>query len=222
MDIIQSINKNKNLYKHLICKIKICLTCDYDDESWNKLLFAEKMFNELDKKQEIYLQTNAQSDYNILINNYYTVEEVLNELKDDIVGHYKMASIIMLDNMKYDEISKFYEKINKVMKKYINLKNASEDVFYYSGKDIANFISKLLKYIKSHDIPNIRFIPVSYLEQYENIITIDYKDWITLIKTLRSTMKYLNDINDEEMSIIKDLYILINVYYFIVITGGSH
>ena len=85
------------------------------------------------------------------------------------------------------------------------------------------FITVVEKYyIKNHDIPNIRFIPIPYLEKHENIVTIDYKEWITLIKTLRSTMKYLNDIFDDEMNKIKDEYILLNVYYFIVISGGDH
>ena len=117
MDIILTINKNKNLFTHLIYKIKVCLICDFDDENWNKLTFAEKMFNELDKNIEDYLSSKSQADYNVLNNNYFTVEEVLTELKDDIVSKYKLASVVMLDNMKLDEIKVFYEKI-----KCINIK----------------------------------------------------------------------------------------------------
>ena len=221
MDIIQTINKNKNLFTHLIYKIKVCLICDFDEENWNKLTFAEKMFNELDKNIEDYLSSKSQADYNVLNNNYFTVEEVLTELKDDIVSKYKLASVVMLDNMKLDEIKVFYEKIKKVMSKYINISNASSDIFYYSGKELSYFVSTILKYINTHEIPNKKFIPIAYLLQFENVITVEYKDWIMLFKSIRSTMKYLNDLNDEEMIIIKDKYMLFNVYYFIVISGGD-
>lgn len=222
MDIIQTINKNKNLFTHLIYKIKVCLICDFDEENWNKLTFAEKMFNELDKNIEDYLSSKSHADYNVLNNNYFTVEEVLTELKDDIVSKYKLASVVMLDNMKLDEIKVFYEKIKKVMSKYINISNASSDIFYYSGKELSSFVSTILKYINAHEIPNKKFIPIAYLLQFENVITLEYKDWIMLFKSIRSTMKYLNDFNDEEMTIIKDKYMLLNVYYFIVISGGNH
>lgn len=222
MEIFQQINRNKTKFKHLIYKTKICLICNYDEDNWNKLMFVEKMFNELDNKIERYNQSNSQSDFNIICNDYYSVEEMLNELKDDIVNKFKMPSIVMLDNMKVDEITNFYDVIQRVMNKYLNLKEASSDIFYYSGRDLSKFITHLLKYLETHEVKNIRLIPVQYFQNYANVITLEYKDWIMLFKYIRTTMKYLNEYDDNEIVKLKEEFVLLNVYYFIVISGGDH
>ena len=45
-------------------------------------------------------------------------------------------------------------------------------------------------------IPNVsnKKIPINYLENNQNIITIYYKEWIELFKQLNYTMKYISEV----------------------------
>ena len=77
-------------------------------------------------------------------------------------------------------------------------------------------------YVNTHDIPNKRLIPLSYLESHETIITISLQDWITLFKNIHTAMKYVNNYNDEEINKLKKDFAFLNVYYFIILTGGNN
>ena len=74
MDIIQLVNKNKNQFKRTIYILKILLACKYDEENYNKLMFVERIYDSLGDKVTKYEESNETTDYNILCNDYSTVE----------------------------------------------------------------------------------------------------------------------------------------------------
>lgn len=221
MDIVNIINKNKNKITREIYINKIFLKIINDVDNSDKLAFVESINNALDNRIETYLETLAPKDYNLLENDYNTITSLLYELNEDVVSKQKIASAIMLDNMKIDELISFYNLFLKVFSKYQNIQQASSDIFYHSGLELSSFINRFLKYIKKNDLTNMKFIPITYLEEHSTIITLDFKNWLVLIKNLKATMKYLSDRNDQEIIDLRKEFELINVYYFIVITGGD-
>lgn len=221
MNIIQSIKKNQNNIKRDIYINKIFLKIIDDVDNSDKLAFVESINNSLDKRMQKYLETLEPSDYNLLENDYNTIVSLLDELKEDVVNKQKLVSAIMLENMKGTEIESFYKIFVDIYSKYKNIQQASSDIFYHSGMELSSFISKLVKYIKSHEVNNLKFIPLSFLEEHTAIITLDFKSWIILLKNLKITMKYLNDMNDVTIESLRKEFEKINVYYFIVITGGD-
>ncbi len=221
MDIVKLINKNQNKINHDIYINKIFLKISDDIDNTDKLAFVESINNALDKRVEKYLETLAPNDYNLLENDYNTVVSLLDELKEDVVNKQKLASAIMLDNMKINELIDFYNKFLEIYAKYQNIQQASSDIFYHSGIELSSFIVKLIKYIETHNIENLKFIPLAYLKEHTTIITLDFNSWIVLLKNLRITMKYLNTMQDTTIVSLRKDFELINVYYFIVITGGD-
>lgn len=221
MDIIQLITKNRNKINHDIYANKIFLKITNDIDNIDKLTFIESINNTLNKRIERYIQTNDDKDYNLLENDYNTVVNLLDELKEDVINKQKLPCAVMLDNMKLDEITSFYNLFNKVYSKYQNIFQASSDIFYHSGYELSSYVTKLVRYIKTHEIENLKFIPLKYLEEHATIITLDLKNWLILIKNIKTTMKYLNNLSDDVINELRKELELLNVYYFIVIDGGE-
>lgn len=221
MDIIQLINKNRNQFKRTIYILKILLECKKDEENYNKLLFVERIYDSLDTEVTKYESTSQVTDYNILCNDFTTVESMLRELKEDVMENFRISSVVFLDNLKLDELLTFYDNFMKVMSNYNSIEQASNDIFYYSGKELSNFIMHLVKYINGNDSINKRLIPIDYLEKHQTIISISIQDWIKLFNCIRTAMKYIsNDSADAQK--LKSDFSFLTVYYFIVLTGGSN
>lgn len=221
MDIIQTINKNKNKITHDIYILKIYLIIFTDNDNSDKLDYVETIFEGLDERINAYQNNSCESNLNLLENDYLTVTSLLNELKSDVLAKQKIAGVIMLDNMKTEELSLFYEEFIQVYKPYKSIEQASSDIFYHSGLELSNFDMRLIKYIEGLKDINLKLIPLSFLKEYTTIITISLNNWLMLIKNLRVTLKYLSKENDDVINKLKKEFVKINVYYFIVITGGD-
>lgn len=221
MDIIQTINKNKNKITHDIYMLKIYLIIFTDNDNSDKLDYVETIFEGLDERINAYQNNSCESNLNLLENDYLTVTSLLNELKSDVLAKQKIAGVIMLDNMKTEELSLFYEEFIQVYKPYKSIEQASSDIFYHSGLELSNFDMRLIKYIEGLKDINLKLIPLSFLKEYTTIITISLNNWLMLIKNLRVTLKYLSKENDDVINKLKKEFVKINVYYFIVITGGD-
>lgn len=221
MDIIQTINKNKNKITHDIYILKIYLAIFIDNDNSDKLDYVETIFEGLDERINTYQSDPKDSNLNLLENDYLTVTSLLNELKSDVLSKQKIAGAIMLDNMKTDELALFYKEFIQVYKPYKSIEQASSDIFYHSGLELSNFDMRLIKYIEGLKDVNLKLIPLSFLKEYTSIITISLNNWLMLIKNLKVTLKYLSKENDDIINELKKEFIKINVYYFIVITGGD-
>ena len=221
MDIIQTINKNKNKITHDIYILKIYLIIFTDNDNSDKLDYVETIFEGLDERINAYQNNSCESNLNLLENDYLTVTSLLNELKSDVLAKQKISGVIMLDNMKTEELSLFYEEFIQVYKPYKSIEQASSDIFYHSGLELSNFDMRLIKYIEGLKDVNLKLIPLSFLKEYTTIITISLNNWLMLIKNLKVTLKYLSKENDDVINKLKKEFVKINVYYFIVITGGD-
>lgn len=221
MDIIQTINKNKNKITHDIYILKIYLIIFTDNDNSDKLDYVETIFEGLDERINTYQNNSCESNLNLLENDYLTVTSLLIELKSDVLAKQKIAGVIMLDNMKTEELSLFYEEFIQVYKPYKSIEQASSDIFYHSGLELSNFDMCLIKYIEGLKDVNLKLIPLSFLKEYTTIITISLNNWLMLIKNLKVTLKYLSKENDDVINKLKKEFVKINVYYFIVITGGD-
>lgn len=221
MELIQLVRKNQATFLHKIYVLKILIKCTNDTENMNKLEYVERIYSTLNDQIDNYAITLDPSDYNMLDNDYHTIESLLVEIREEVVPLHKITTVLMLDNMKVDEIMLFYEEFINVYSKYNDINVASTDIFYYSGKEIASYIISLLKYINSHDVSNINLIPVSLLEERSNVITLSMKEWLQTIQIIKTTLKYLSEFIDGDIETLRRKFITLNVYYFIVITGGN-
>lgn len=219
---IQKIIKDIKKINHSIYKIKILLKCVNNQHLNEQLNYVINIYNELIKNIDKYQLEENPVIYNLIDNDYFTINNVIKEIEEDLYPQFRLVSVVYLDNLKEEEIIKFYDLLNNILNKYDNIHSACEYLYYHSGKDISLFISKLLKYIKENITENnLRRLPITYLENNANMITIFYKEWIELFKQLNFTMKYINNESNKEYLLLKEEYQKLLVYYFIVITEGK-
>jgi len=221
MEIIKIINKNKNKILHDIYVLKIYLLKSHDEENSGKLVFVESIYKGLDNRINTFINSLKDTDYNILENDYTTITSLLDELKNDVLAKQKLVGALMLDNMKPNELISFYDEYQKIMDKYENINIASSDILNSTRGVLSNFISLLLNYINTHDVCDKHLMPLKYLEANEAVNMLSTSEWLMLVKNLKLTMKYLNKNNDEEILHLRTIFIKINVYYFIVVSGGT-
>lgn len=223
MTRIEQINKNIKTFERMISIFNILLICIDNQEINEKLIYTKNLVKELKNNYELYLEQENIILFNKIDNDLFTINNLINELKEDIFNKFKLVSIVYLDNLKDEELIIFYDNLNNILKEHHNIKNACEYIYYHSGKEISEFITKLLNYINKN-IPNInnKKIPITYLENNKNIVTIYYKEWIDLFKQLNYTMKYIADETNQDYLLLKQEYQILLVYYFIVITEGQN
>ena len=147
MKIIQMVKNSKPIFLRKIYTLKCLLLCTNDLSNIEKLEYTSKVYESFDERIDEIEKFDSTEAYNILDNDYNTVESLLSELREDVTSKFKITSVLMLDNMKIDELIIFHEKLCEVMSKYQNIDIASNDIFYYSGKEISSFIVRLLNYI---------------------------------------------------------------------------
>lgn len=223
MTRIEQINKNIKTFERMISIFNILLICIDNQEINEKLIYTKNLLKELKNNYELYLEQENIILFNKIDNDLFTINNLINELKEDLFNKFKLVSIVYLDNLKDEELIIFYDNLNNILKEHHNIKNACEYIYYHSGKELSDFITKLLNYINKY-IPNInnKKIPITYLENNKNIITIYYKEWIDLFKQLNYTMKYIADETNQDYLLLKQEYQILLVYYFIVITEGQN
>lgn len=223
MTRIEQINKNIKTFERMISIFNILLICIDNQEINEKLIYTKNLLKELKNNYELYLEQENIILFNKIDNDLFTINNLINELKEDLFNKFKLVSIVYLDNLKDEELIIFYDNLNNILKEHHNINNACEYIYYHSGKELSDFITKLLNYINKY-IPNInnKKIPITYLENNKNIITIYYKEWIDLFKQLNYTMKYIADETNQDYLLLKQEYQILLVYYFIVITEGQN
>lgn len=223
MTRIEQINKNIKIFERSINICNILILCIYNQELNEKLIYTKKLLDELKSNYHKYLEQENIVLYNQIDNDMFTINNLINELKEDLYNQFKLVSIVYLDNIKDEELLIFYQNLNQILKEHNSIKEACEYIYYHSGKELSIFITKLLNHINKY-IPNInnKRIPISYLENNQNIVTIYYKEWIELFKHLNYTMKYISDEVNKDYLLLKEEYQILLVYYFIVITEGQN
>lgn len=223
MTRIEQINKNIKIFERFIMIFNILNLCINNQEINEKIIYTKKLLEELKNNYHKYLEQENIIVYNQIDNDTFTINNLIAELKEDLYNKFKLVSIVYLDNLKDEELVIFYDNLNKLLQKHISIKEACEYIYYHSGKELSVFITKLLNYISKY-IPNVsnKKIPINYLENNQNIITIYYKEWIELFKQLNYTMKYISDESNEDYLLLKQEYQILLVYYFIVITEGQN
>lgn len=223
MTRIEQINKNIKIFERSINIFNILILCINNQELNEKLIYTKKLLDELKSNYHKYLEQENIILYNQIDNDIFTINNLINELKDDLYNQFKLVSIVYLDNLKDEELLIFYQNLNQILKEHNSIKEACEYIYYHSGKNLSIFITKLLNYINKY-IQNInnKRIPISYLENNQNIVTIYYKEWIELFKQLNYTMKYISDESNKDYLLLREEYQILLVYYFIVITEGQN
>lgn len=227
MEVIEKIIKNEKNIKHDIYVLKVLMLCQTDTENQKKLDYIEKKSTEMSSNIMLYeLKVNEQKSsteltslYNQITNDCDTILDLISEIKDDVFPRFKLASMIIIDNMSNDVLENFYEEVRKALSNFNNIEEASDYYYYHTGEQLSDFIVDLLDYIKEAPERVLRLIPISYFESKKTIITLSFKNWFEIFNNIRFTLKYVGNYRRKEYLDLMEKYRVLEVYYFIIITG---
>ena len=125
---------------------------------------------------------------------------------------------MIINNKKDSEIEKFYENVKKTLKDYKTLSEARDYLFYHSGVVLEKFIGDLLAYVDLDDEQVARRLPVKFLEKYQTIITLSFKEWVDIFN-IKFTLKYVGNINKTKYLNLIKKYERLEVIYFILLAA---
>lgn len=189
------------------------------DDFKERLAYVEKLYDSRNHYYELYLETNDESNYNILVNNYYTIEEQLDILKQICYNKFKITTHVFLDNLKLVELKEFDNCLTSIIKQFNNLDDACDYIYYHCGKDVSEYIKKVIEYCLEKQINN-RLIPLEYLKSQQNIISLNSQELVKIYNALNITMKYLRSKDLTYQELYKQ-FMMMRVYYFISITNSE-
>lgn len=225
MELINEVSKNNKKLIHEIYMFKILLLITSDkqlkQECSDKLNYIEKLSETITKNIDMYKETNNHVIYNLIDNDYYTIKKLLGELKEDLYKQFRLAVLVIIDNMKNDDIIVFYNQLSNKLIGFKDIDEACTYIYYHSGEALSSFIRELVLYLKKNSNEKTqKMVGLDYYLSKENIITIYYKEWIEIFEHLRFTMKYLS-CNNQDYLKLYHMYQTLLVDSFIVISGGK-
>nr|HPN89928.1 hypothetical protein [Bacilli bacterium] len=159
MEIVERITKAEKNIKHSLLLIKVLLLFSDDPENQRKLDYIERKYQDLQSTLMLYeLKLNEINQdeaeintlYNQSANDCETILSMIAEIKEDIFPRFKLASMIIIDNMNNETLENFYEELKRVLGDFNNIDEACDYLYYHTGDMLSNFITDLLAYIKAY------------------------------------------------------------------------
>lgn len=227
MEVIERIIKNEKTIKHDIYMLKILMLTQADYENQKKLDYIEKKSIEMSSNIMLY-EANLNGGksaidlaplFNQITNDCDTILDLISEIKDDVYPRFKLASMIIIDNMSNEVLENFYEEVKKTISQFNSMEEASDYLFYNTGEQLSRFVADLLEYIKDAPERILRLIPIDYFQSKKTIITLSVKNWFEIFNNIRFTLKYVGNYRRHEYQAIMEKYRALEVYYFIIISG---
>ncbi|HHU24221.1 MAG: hypothetical protein PHG08_09520 [Bacilli bacterium] len=231
MEIVERILKAEKNIKHSLLLIKVLLLFSSDPENQRKLDYIERKYQDLQSTLMLYElklneinqdETEINALYNQSANDCETILNMLAEIKEDIFPRFKLASMIIIDNMNNETLENFYEELKRVLSDFNNIDEACDYLYYHTGDMLSNFITDLLAYIKAYAPERLlRLIPIAYFESKQTIITLSFVDWVQIFNNIRFTLKYVGNLEKTKYQALMEQYRKLEVFYFIIITSHS-
>lgn len=224
MDSISKVLKiQKSLYRSLIT-LEILMLCYQEAESKKQLDFAKVRYDELVILTEKYQNdelSEAEKELceNQIMNDCESIYSLLTELKEHYFSIFKLITVMVINNKKDSEIDKFFQDLKDILKSYQTLREARDYLFYHSGVALEKFIRDLLAYIDLDDEQVARRLPVKFLEKYQTIITLNFKEWVDIFNNIKFTLKYVGNINKTKYQALIKKYERLEVIYFILLAA---
>lgn len=224
MQNLTKVNKiQKSLYRSIIT-LEILMLCYEDAEARRRLDFARERYDTLVKLTEKYENDKLSDDEkeiceNQIINDCDSIYALLAEIKEEYFSIFKLITVMIINNKKDSEIEKFYENVKKTLKDYKTLSEARDYLFYHSGVVLEKFIGDLLAYVDLDDEQVARRLPVKFLEKYQTIITLSFKEWVDIFNNIKFTLKYVGNINKTKYLNLIKKYERLEVIYFILLAA---
>jgi hypothetical protein len=220
MESIEKVMACSKQFERDIIILKILLKCYHNYEEEQKLQYIEKVYRNMLDEIVFYKKVENQVLVNEIENDYDTVSSLLREQQEDIYAKFHLPCMMVIDNLRGEELKQFYSDVSSLLQNYPNINVATHQLYQTSSNTWSHYIDDLCHYIDRYASSQIKkLLPLTYLKNNTCITSLDYKTVMQLYKSIRLTVKYVADANPDEFQDLKNRFREIQLLYFILIAG---
>ena len=202
-----------------IDRIHILLLLSPSEELSKQLEYTESLYLSMLELLEDNMENEEATIVNRLTNDCETVNNLLNDIKEDLSKNIKLMPLLYLDKLKGEVLAYFYGKLEELLEQAEKLENLPSYINENSGDEIIGFMKELLTYVKEYaSEQELRLIPLKYIEELTHKVEFDLKKWMEFQKNVSFTLKYIHCDNQEACNTMHEAFWLFELYYFIMIS----
>ena len=216
------VSKIMKFRKEVIAKmdrINILLLLSPNEELSQSMAYVTDIYASMLEFAEGNLDNEEASVINRLTNDVETVNNILNDIKEDISSNFKLVSLLFLESLKGEILVYFYEKLADILDNVGSINNILEYINQNKSNELRRFLDQVVNYIKIYATEkDYHLLPLNYLENVNCEETFNTKKWTELYNNVRFTLKYINCPNVVDEERIKEAFWEFELYYYIAIT----
>ena len=216
------VSKIMKFRKEVIAKmdrINILLLLSPNEELSQSMAYVTDIYASMLEFAEGNLDNEEASVINRLTNDVDTVNNILNDIKEDISSNFKLVSLLFLESLKGEILVYFYEKLSDIIDNVGSINNILEYINQNKANEVRCFLDQVINYIKIYATEkDYHLLPLNYLENVNCEETFNTKKWTELYNNVRFTLKYINCPNVVDEEKIKEAFWEFELYYYIAIT----
>ena len=216
------VSKIMKFRKEVIAKmdrINILLLLSPNEELSQSMAYVTDIYASMLEFAEGNLDNEEASVINRLTNDVDTVNNILNDIKEDISSNFKLVSLLFLESLKGEILVYFYEKLADILDNVGSINNILEYINQNKSNELRSFLDQVVNYIKIYATEkDYHLLPLNYLENVNCEETFNTKKWTELYNNVRFTLKYINCPNVVDEEKIKEAFWEFELYYYISIT----
>jgi hypothetical protein len=216
------VSKIMKFRKEVIAKmdrINILLLLSPNEELSQSMAYVTDIYASMLEFAEGNLDNEEASVINRLTNDVETVNNILNDIKEDISSNFKLVSLLFLESLKGEILVYFYEKLSDILDNVGSINNILEYINQNKANEVRCFLDQVINYIKIYATEkDYHLLPLNYLENVNCEETFNTKKWTELYNNVRFTLKYINCPNVVDEEKIKEAFWEFELYYYISIT----
>ena len=216
------VSKIMKFRKEVIAKmdrINILLLLSPNEELSQSMAYVTDIYASMLEFAEGNLDNEEASVINRLTNDVETVNNILNDIKEDISSNFKLVSLLFLESLKGEILVYFYEKLADILDNVGNINNTLEYINENKSSEVRGFLDQVINYIKIYAAEkDYHLLPLNYLENVNCEERFNTKKWTELYNNVRFTLKYINCPNVVDEEKIKEAFWEFELYYYIAIT----
>lgn len=202
-----------------IDRIHILLLLSPSEELSKQLEYTEGIYLSMLELLEDNMDNEEASIVNRLTNDSETVNNLLNDIKEDLSKKFRLMPLLYLDKLKGEVLAYFYGKLEELLEQAGNLENLPNYINEKSSDEIITFMKYLLEYINEYaSEQELRLIPLKYIQEHTIKTEFNLKKWMEFQKNVAFTLKYIHCDNQEASSAMHESFWLFELYYFIMIS----
>ena len=187
-DTMHKFTKQLDTYQHKYLVFKILLLVLDNKEFENLFKHLDYLFS--NSYQLLNQNENSSNVYNIIDNNLFEIENIIEEVELNINDLVKLDLFVFLNGKKENYLFKFYQQLVSIVDESKSIKNALESIKPFQKNILKRYVDSLFNYL--HNTNQINLINIDRINQILNQSVISLNDWSSINKISDTLIKSLD------------------------------